>query len=307
MRRPCASTTSAAATNGPAPGSARTRAGSATRHTNALRSSARSSSGSSTASPIHQPGATLGSGTLALDPGAASARPTSRLRPAGPPAGPRRTVTDAGVPPGVPATVMARAPSATRAWATPRFASASPLERGASARTRTPRGMSARPWPNVVRWRSLTTATSRPGKGSAFTSRVARATASVRSSRRQPGTTESTVASRPSREPARATPSDSISHKRSPVAARAIAARATRFRRSISGRPSTTAPEEGELSRMSASAVGSWAPPPTAPRDRTSGRAAAMTIRTIRAVRSNSRSRCRSLRRRALCRSASLR
>src|SRR5438445_4899638 len=77
IRFPCVSTASAAATNGPAPESARTRAGSATRHTNALRSSARSSSGSSTASPIHHPGATLGSGTVALDPGAASARPTS--------------------------------------------------------------------------------------------------------------------------------------------------------------------------------------------------------------------------------------
>src|SRR5207245_2485026 len=82
-------------------------------------------------------------------------------------AAPGRAATGAGPPPGVPATVIATAPSVTRACATPPFATTWPG--GASASTRTPRGTSARPGPKAVRCRSLTTSTSRPGRGSAST------------------------------------------------------------------------------------------------------------------------------------------
>src|SRR5437868_2354338 len=93
-RWPCSSTASAAATNGPAPLDAVTRAGGATRQANTRRSAARSSSASRVAAPTHHPGPPGGSAIETVEPGAASARPTSRPRTC--------RVTAAGRAPGVP-------------------------------------------------------------------------------------------------------------------------------------------------------------------------------------------------------------
>jgi len=248
-------------------------------------------------SPAHHPGASGGRATDTAAPVAASARPTSRV--------PTRTVTGTGSPAPEPVTATTTAPSVTLALAIPRLAAGVP-QAGASERTLTPPGTSARPVASALRWRSLNTCTSRPGKGSASTSRAARSTVWVRSSRRQSGVALSTPASRASRPPPRTTPSASSSHTRSAGDVRAIDARAVTRRRSSTGRPSTTAPDDGELSRITASAVGSCTPPPSPPLTGTSGRAAANTTATISAVRSTSSSRWRSLRRRALWRSASL-
>src|SRR6266513_2403489 len=301
-RFPSSSTASAAATNGPAPalGGAATRAGGATRHTSNRRSSARSSSASSTTSPTHQPGPSDGTVIDTVDPGVASARPTSRPR--------IRIVTGAAPPfrpaPGVPTMPTAAAPSVIRTVPTPRFGAA--WLGGARASTRTPRGTAARPEPSAVRCRSLTTCTSRAGSGSASTRRVAAPTAAVRSSRRAETPTLSTVASNASLVPARATPSASTSQRRSDAVARTSEPRAIAFRRSSTGRPSTTSPDDGELSRITARAVGSCSDPPLA-RVGKSGRAAASTSSTINAVRKSRSSRCRSFKRRAFWRSASLR
>src|SRR5947208_393511 len=257
-RFPSSSTASAAATNGPPPalGGAATRAGGATRHTSNRRSSARSSSASSTISPTHQPGPSDGNEIDTVDPGVASARPTSRPR--------IRSVTGAGPPsrpaPGVPTMPTAAAPSVTRTVPTPRFGAA--WLGGARASTRTPRGTAARPDPSAVRCRSLTTCTSRAGSGSASTRRVAAPTAAVRSSRRAETPTLSTVASNASLVPARATPSASTSQRRSDAVARTNEPRTIAFRRSSTGRPSTTSPDDGELSRITARAVGSCSDPP---------------------------------------------
>src|SRR5437764_4779910 len=293
-RRPCSSTASAAATNGPAPLDAVTCPGGATRHAKTPRSSARSSSASSAASPTHHPGPTPGGSAIeSVDPGAASPRPTSRPR--------TRSVTAAGRAPGVPTIETATAPSDTRAAPTPRFAGTS--EPGASASTRTPRATAAWPGPSAVRWRSLITCTSRPSSGSAFTRRAASRTAAVRSSRRGDTAALSTVANSASRVPARATPSARTSHTRSDAAAAAREPRAAARNRSSTGRPSATAPDDTELSRITTRAV-RWCP--AAPRSGaagagTSGRAA-RTISTISPVRSSRSRTCRSLRRRALCR-----
>src|SRR5437764_5852930 len=185
-RRPCSSTASAAATNGPAPLAAVTCPGGATRQAKTRRSSARNSSASSATSPTHQPGPPSGKDIVSVVPGAASPRPTSRP--------PTRSVTAAGRAPGVPTIDTATAPSDTRALPTPRFAGTS--EPGASASTRTPRATAAWPGPRAVRWRSLITCTSRPSSGSAFTRRAASRTAAVRSSRRGDTPALSTAASR---------------------------------------------------------------------------------------------------------------
>ena len=191
-----------------------------------------------------------------------------------------------------------------RTTPTPRFAAA--WLAGARATTRTPRGTSARPGPSAVRCRSLTTCTSRAGNGAASTSRVAARTAAVTSMRRAETPALSKVASSASGVPARATPSASTSQRRSDDVARTSDPRATAFRRSSTGRPSTTSPDDAELSKITASAVGWCSDPPPACVGK-SGRAAATTIRTINAVRKIKRRRCRSFKRRALWRSASLR
>src|SRR6266702_1405977 len=118
IRRAPTSTPSAAATNGPVPGCAVTRAGRATRHAKRRRSSARSSSGSRTTTPTRQPGGRGGRGITTSDPGAPRARPSSRPW--------TRTVTDVGPAPGVPTTATVTAPSNTRAAPTPRFLGAPP-------------------------------------------------------------------------------------------------------------------------------------------------------------------------------------
>ena len=244
-RWPCSSTASAAATNGPTPLDAVTRAGGATRQANTRRSSARSSSASRVAAPTHHPGPPGGSAIETVEPGAASARPTSRPRTC--------RVTAAGRAPGVPTIDTATAASDTRTEPTPRFAGTS--VGGASASTRTPRGTSARPDPSAVRWRSLITCTSRPSSGSASTRRAASRTAAVRSSRRGDTPALSSVASSASRVPARATPSASTNHRRSDAPAAASEARAAARSRSSMGRPSTTTPDDTELSRITTKAV----------------------------------------------------
>src|SRR6266540_3421725 len=151
---------------------------------------------------------------------------------------------------------------------------------------------SARPDATAVACISLSKCTSRPGDGWAFTRRAARSTACTRSSPCQPARVLSIVASSASRVPPRSTPSHNISHTRSAdVVWRTEDCAAARSRSSMTP-PSTTAPDDGELSRMTTTAVGSCAPPLTpAPRRLTRGRAAANTIATIKAVRRMSRRR----------------
>ncbi len=287
-RPPSVSTARAALRNAPIVGPALTRAGGATRHTNGRRSSARSSSGASSASPTHQPGGDGGRRSVTVVCGAARARPTS----------------------GVPPMVIATARSVARTAAMPRLGGTAPA--AARAMMRTP-GVGRTVPVSAVRCRSLTTCTSLALSGSASTSVTARATAATRSSRRGSMPALSTAERSASGVPARATPSASTSQQRSAGARRPSTARAATLSRSSTGRPSTTAPADSELSSTTTSAVGAWtrppppACPPPAPRVDTRGRAAASTTATINAVRSSRRSRCRSRRRRALRRSASLR
>ncbi len=211
-----------------------------------------------------------------------------------PPPPPTRIVTGTGSslepsPAVEPLSSMTAAPSDTVTAAMPRFATARP---GARASTRTPRGTSARPDATAVACISLSRCTSRPGDGWAFTRRAARSTACTRSSRCQPARVLSIVASSASRVPPRSTPSHNISHTRSAdVVWRTEDCAAARSRSSMTP-PSTTALDDGELSRMTTTAVGSCAPPLTpAFRRLTRGRAAANTIATIKAVRRMSRRR----------------
>src|SRR6266571_3809864 len=301
------STASAADRNGPTSASAVTLAGAATRTTNSRRSSPRSSSASSSTSPIHHPGASGGSGSVTDCPGAASVRPTSRARAGALPGGCTRATRSAALAPGVPETAIVSPPSPARAAAMPRLAGT--RAGGASTSSATP-GTSTFPAPSAVRCRSLSTWTSRAGRGSAATRRAAPPTAGTRSRRCGVAVAPSTLASSASREPARATPSASTSQRRSPGAAWASDARASVLSRSSTGRPSTTALADNELSSTTASAVGACTaveplplpplpplPPPT--RVGKIGRAAASTITATSAVRGMSSSRWRSRRRRA--------
>ena len=162
-RCPSRNTASAAETNPPASGVAVTRAGGATRHANGRRSSARNSSGSSAASPTHQPGASdcAGSDTVTTDPDRPEsarspevARPRAAISPRSrsPRPPPIRIVTGTGsaeaVPAVEPASSITAAPSVTRTAPMPRFGTARP---GSSANTRTPRGTAARPVDIAVR------------------------------------------------------------------------------------------------------------------------------------------------------------
>ena len=154
MRFPSWRTARAAATNDPALDVAMTLAGGATRQANGLRSSARSSSGSSAASPTHHPGASdcAGNDTLTADrvappgrslPGVANPRAVISPRFGRPP--PMRIVTGTGcgapaAPTTEPLNSITAAPSETVTAAIPRFATARP---GARASTLTPLGTSA--------------------------------------------------------------------------------------------------------------------------------------------------------------------
>ena len=188
-------------------------------------------------------------------PGVANPRAaiSPRLRPA-----PMRIVTGTGwgVPPLSsiePLNSMTAAPSETVTAAIPRLGAP---RSGASASTRTPLGTVARLDASAVRCPSLTTCTSLPTNGCAFTMREARSTARTRSSRSQPGCVLSIVTSSASRVPPRSTPSHNISHTRSADVVRARDERAATRNRSRTRPPSTIAPEDGELSRMMTAAVG---------------------------------------------------
>src|SRR5439155_1105371 len=106
------------------------------------------------------------------------ADPTSRARAGALPGGCTRATRGAALAPGVPETAIVSPPSPAPAAAMPRLAGT--RAGGASTSSATP-GTSTLPAPSAVRCRSLSTCTSRAGRGSAATRRAAPPTAGTRS------------------------------------------------------------------------------------------------------------------------------
>jgi hypothetical protein len=173
MRRLAASTSQAAATCRP-PESHATRATGATRTTPIRRSSARSSSGASSAVSCHQPLGTAASASVAAAPACPSACRGGRSA--------SRAVSGTASPESPASTTLIRPPSLDQGCA-PVITSAMPTLGGGGASGRPTRtGAPARAGEIAVAWRSLSSTTS-PGRLSEATTSRASVSAVPRSSR----------------------------------------------------------------------------------------------------------------------------